>query len=159
MPDPIKLAPILDDLVALRLAVGYLGERKQLGWWDCNFLDPTGLRLLEMTFPRTARQAALRSTTEAASASHDRALGRVGTYHLFRLPPALEDRLEEHLESFDWARAMKIIESKEAALATLRRMADHSLKAPEGPVQVGVETKIATVEAVREMAAHYDSAF
>ena len=154
-----KAARIVDDLILLRLVVGYLGEKKQSGWWDCDFLGPTGIRLLEMTFPRTARAAAFRATSEAAGASHDRSLGRIGTYHLFRLPAVLEDRLEERLESLDWAQAMAPIESREAAMAWLRRMADTPLKAPEGPVQVGVESKIATGESLREMAAHYDSAF
>ena len=145
--------------VALRLVVGYLGEHNQEGWWDCDFLNPTGVRLLESTFPRTARAAALRSTTEAACATHDRALGRIGTYHLFRLPPALEDRLEEQLELLGWVEVMKVIESKDTALSALRRMAETSLKAPEGPIQVGVESRISTPSALREMAAHYDSAF
>jgi hypothetical protein len=150
---------ILDDLISLRLVVGYLGEHKQTGWWECDFLSPTGLRLLEITFPKTARAAALRSTTEAACASHDRALGRIGTYHLFRLPPVLEDRLEERLGDLDWALAMKAIATRDVAMASLREMAGTPLKAAEGPVQVGFESKIATAAALREMATHYASAF
>ena len=93
-----KSGQIIDQLALLRLVVGYLGQHKQSGWWDCDFLDGTGLRFLETVFPRTFRAAALRSTTEAACFVHDKALGRVGNYHLFRLPPALEDRLEHCIE-------------------------------------------------------------
>jgi hypothetical protein len=143
----------------LRLVVGYLGERKQSGWWDCDLLDATGLRFLETVFPRTARAAALRSTAEAACIVHDKALGRVGNYHLFRLPPALEDRLEHCIDEVYWSESGKQVESRETAMEALIRLADAVVKAPSGPVQVGVERKILTTTAIRELAAHYHSAF
>ena len=157
--DSEKFNKIIEQFVLLRLTVGYLGERKQFGWWDCNFLDATGIRFLEVTFPRTAWVAALRSTTEAACTVHDQALGRVGNSHLFRLPPALEDQLEHALERRDWAEARKQIESRDAAIDTLKRIADAVIKAPTGPVQVGVVQRILTSTAVHELAAHYHSAF
>jgi hypothetical protein len=75
-------APIV-KLIKLRLLVGFLGERRQANWWDCSFLDPTGRRFLETTFPRTAFCAAVRSTTEAARLLHDSRIGRVGVFYLF----------------------------------------------------------------------------
>jgi hypothetical protein len=102
--------------------------------------------------------AALRSTTEAACIIHDRALGRVGNYHLFRLPPELEDRLEQEAETEDWVDLGEHIETRQSAMAVLKRLAGAFLKAPAGPVQVGVERKILTATAVRELAAHYHSA-
>jgi hypothetical protein len=157
--EPAKSVQIIDQFILLRLAVGYLGQHNQSGWWDCDFLDATGLRFLQTTFPRTARTAALRSTTEAACIVHDRALGRVGNYHLFRLPPALEDCLEHAVDRMDWAESGKHIESRDTAMDLLGRLADAVVKAPEGPVQVGVERRILTNTAIRELAAHYHSAF
>ena len=93
---------IPEQLAKVRLVVAYLGEAKQSGWWDCNFLDATGLRFMETTFPRTAPLAALRASAEAACLVHDKAMGRAGTFHLFRLPPALEDHLNHCLELLDW---------------------------------------------------------
>ena len=122
-------------------------------------LDTTGLRFLENVFPRTFRAAALRSTSEAACKVHDQALGRVGTYHLFRLPPALEDHLEHDLTKMDWIEASKSIETREAAMAALKQLSDAIVKAPAGPVQVGGERKILSDTAVHELAAHYHSAF
>jgi hypothetical protein len=145
--------------VQLRLIVGFLGSRKQSGWWDCDLLDSTGLRFLENVFPRTARAAALRSTAEAACIVHDKALGRVGSYHLFRLPPALEDRLESCIGEIDWAERGKEIESRDTAMAVLKKLADAVVKAPSGPVQIGVERKILAPTAIQELAAHYHSAF
>ena len=154
-----KSSKIINQLAVLRLAVGYLGQRKQSGWWDCDFLDVTGIRFLEATFPRTAWAAALRSTTEAACIVHDQALGRVGNSHLFRLPPALEDQLEHALERMDWIEACKQIESRDIAMDVLKRIADAAIKAPIGPVQVGVVHRILTSTSVQELAAHYHSAF
>src|SRR5438067_5252934 len=92
---------LIQQLISLRLAIGFLGEKKQRAWWDCSFLNSVGIRFLSETFPRTARVAALRSTTEAARLSHDAAIGKLGTFHLFRLPTELEDRLEAELDKFD----------------------------------------------------------
>ena len=158
-PDPPKSSQAVDSLALLRLAVGYLGQRKQHGWWDCDFLDPTGLRFLETTFPRTAWTAALRSTTEAACIVHDRALGRVGNFHLFRLPPALEDRLDRAIDTMNGAEASQHVAAPDAAMGLLSRLADAVITAPEGPVQVGVEQRILTTTAAHELAAHYHAAF
>jgi hypothetical protein len=154
-----KSSDVINNFIQLRLVVGYLGQRKLSGWWDCDLLDATGLRFLETIFPRTARAAGLRSTTEAACIVHDKALGRVGNYHLFRLPPALEDRLESCIDEIDWTDLSKQIESRETAITTLKRLTDAVIKAPSGPVQVGVERRILTSTAVQELASHYHSAF
>ncbi|MGE0682729.1 MAG: BrxE family protein [Candidatus Binatia bacterium] len=157
--EPEKSAKLIDQLALLRLLVGYLGQRKQSGWWDCDFLGPLGFRFLETIFARTARAAAVQSTSEAACTVHDRALGRVGNYHLFRLPPGLEDRLQQAIEKLDWNESTKLIESPDMAMETLQRLADAMVKAPEGPVQVGVERRILTSTSIHELAAHYHSAF
>lgn len=157
--DSGKSPEAIDQFALLRLVVGYLGQRKLSGWWDCDFLDTTGIRFLEATFPRTAWTAALRSTTEAACIVHDQALGRIGNSHLFRLPPALEDRLEHALETMNWSEACKQMQSRDVAMDVLKRIADAVIKAPTGPVQVGVVHRILTITAVHELAAHYHSAF
>jgi hypothetical protein len=158
-PDTQGSTEIIQQLVQLRLLVGYLGEHKQSGWWDCDFLGPTGLRFLGTVFPRTFQAAALRSTTEAACLIHDKALGRVGNYHLFRFPPALEDRLEHCIEKLDWSDLGKKFESRDAAMIILKKMANAVVKAPAGPVQVGLARRILTSTAVNELAAHYHSGF
>lgn len=157
--DTAKSSHLIDQLLKLRLIVGYLGQAKQSAWWDCNFLDATGIRFLETTFPRTAKSAALRSTADAACSVHDKALGRIGSYHLFRLPPAIEDRIEHAYEKMNWEDSFAQIQSRESALEALNTLADALIKAPEGPVQVGVEKRILTTTALQELAAHYHSAF
>jgi hypothetical protein len=82
------------QIIKLRLLVGFLGEKRQFNWWDSGFLAPTGLRFLQTIFPRTAVEAALRSTSQAARALHDSRIGRVGVFHLFRLPVEKELMVE-----------------------------------------------------------------
>jgi len=154
-----KTSKGIEQIVILRLVVGFLGQRKQFGWWDCDFLDATGIRFLANIFPRTAWAAALRSASEAACIVHDKALGRIGNYHLFRLPQALEDKLECVIDRIDWSESCKHIESPDIALNVMKNLFDDVVKAPNGPVQVGVETIIQTPTAIRELAAHYLSAF
>ena len=157
--DPMSAAgkPI-QQLISLRLLVGFLGEKPQGGWWDCRFLDATGTRFLQAIFPRTFHCAALRSTTEAARLVHDKRIGRVGVFHLFRLPVDIEDQLEACIADVDYG-AMEAGLSRESALEELSRLSKSLLAAPEGPVQIGVPEKILTPMSVSELAAHYLSAF
>jgi hypothetical protein len=150
---------LIEQFISLRLVIGFLGEKKQRAWWDCAFLNSVGIRFLSETFPRTARAAALRSTTEAARLSHDAAIGRLGTFHLFRLPTELEDRIEAELDRLDLSDQQFSISSMEEALDRLKSFVKNPLSAPQGPVQVGVEPKILTANSVAELAAHYHSAF
>jgi len=148
-----RTAEPLANLSSLRWVVGFLGSKKHFDWWDCSFLDETGIRFLTTTFPRSAMQAALQATVEAAQRVHDQALGRMGCYHLFRLPPSIEDRLTEAVVGTD------AVLNEDAAMETLAQLADASIRAPLGPVQVGVEKRILTPTSVSEVAAHYHSAF
>jgi len=74
----------------LRAVVLALGECLRPAWWKTEFMNETGLRFLERLYPRTYFHAAIHATGRAASDVHDRAVGRVGVYHLFRLPESLE---------------------------------------------------------------------
>jgi hypothetical protein len=146
-------------IIKLRVLVGYLGEDRQANWWDCAFLDATGRHFLEITFPHTAIHAALRSTTQAARLVHDSRIGRVGMFHLFRLPVEKEDRLEALMAEVSALDVPAITASRESALNELAGMSDKRISAPTGPVQVGVEKNITTSTAISEMAAHYYSGF
>jgi hypothetical protein len=150
---PVKKRDALAGIAFLRVLVGFLGSKGQGGWWDSTFLDETGQRFLSTTFPRSVLSAGVMSTTEAAQKEHDQALGKRGCYHLFRLPIAIEDRLRA--TAFD----MQLPTSQEEALKALSALADGGVKAPTGPVQIGVEKRILTSDAVSEIAAHYHSAF
>jgi hypothetical protein len=153
MPAQPKHPTLIHKLDRLRWLVAILGSKMNAGWWDCSFMDETGIKFMMNSFPRSATSAAFNATTEAAQRVHDTALGRIGCYHLFRLPLTIEDRLFEASESDG------DLLSKGAAMAELASMADASINAPDGPVQIGVEKKILTETSMRELAAHYHSAF
>jgi hypothetical protein len=146
-------------MILLRLSVGFLGQGDQAKWWSCAFLNPTGIRLLQRVFPRTAWTAALRSTTDAAVRVHDKALGRIGSAHLFRLPPGFEDHLERAIDRLDGEEAAALVGSREGAFSHLKSLAGPLIDAPEGPVKIGTFSTLLTQEAMRELARHYHSAF
>jgi len=151
--------PPLQQIIRLRLLVGFLGEKRQANWWDCGFLDPTGRRFLETTFPRTFALACIRSTSEAARFVHDSRIGRVGVFHLFRLPVDVEDQVEAHISELPYEYVGKVTSSQDAALDELIALLESEISAPEGPVQIGIPKRILTRTAISELAAHYHSAF
>src|SRR5262249_26837533 len=126
----------------LRLLVAFLGEKSQANWWDSAFLTPTGLRFLQTTFPRTAPEAALRSASHAARLLHDSRIGRVGVFHLFRLPVEKEDSLESITSQIKELDITQLTASTEAVLSELAALSQTRLSAPTGPVQVGTAKNI-----------------
>lgn len=77
----------------LRALVLAIGESTAPAWWKTEFMNETGLRFLDRLYPRTSFQSAVHAAGKAASDAHDRAVGRVGVYHLFRLPESLETEI------------------------------------------------------------------
>lgn len=146
-------------LVRLRLLVAFLGEKKQHGWWDTSFLDETGRRFLETTFPRTAFEAALRCASEAARSVHDAQIGRMGASHLFRLPLEIEDAVEARIGGQLEPAWLAFLADAETAARELRAMASAHVTAPPGPVQIGTAKNALSQESASEIAAHYYSAF
>lgn len=159
MPEKPITYQHLDSLLTLRTAVEFLGQKGQNDWWDCAFLDSTGIRFLETTYPRSARVAAARSTADAACRIHDKALGKIGQFHLFRLPLPIEGRMEEALAEFTSSQEFGSSCASDSAIEALERLADAQITAPAGPVQIGVEQRILTRTSIQELAAHYLSAF
>jgi len=92
------LDPSFSELLRTRLLVAALGESLASPWWRTHFLQSTGLSRLERIVPRTFRLAALEGATAAARRDHD-ALVAPHSYHLFRLPSAVEHRLRATAES------------------------------------------------------------
>lgn len=79
----------------LRALVLALGESADPPWWKTEFMNETGLRFLERLYPRSFFRAAVHAAGKAACDVHDGAVGRVGVFHLFRLPEGLEMEIYE----------------------------------------------------------------
>jgi hypothetical protein len=160
MPDKsLKKQSVYPRLVELRLLVGYLGERAQSAWWDTAFLSPTGLRYSAINFPRSAVAAAVVSVTEAARRLHDSRIGKGGVFHLFRLPPVIEEAVHYEILHGDPDPLQALIQTRDAALDALGRVAVERLTAPEGPVQIGTVKTLLYPRSLEELAKHYLDAF
>ncbi len=150
---------MIDNFLQLRILVGYLGEKNQFNWWDTSFLNGTGLKFLEINFPRSAFSAGVHSVTEAAKQLHDKRIGRGRVFHLFRLPSMTEEKLHLELLNVDYARFLVDIETKDSALGCLERLAGKLVDVAEGPVQVGALGTLMSDLAIREMSMQYFCAF
>ena len=85
-------------LLKARLVIGRLGERDRLNWWATDGIlgedgDFVGPRVL----PRTHRTARARILTAVARHACDQRHPDPGVYHLYRLDPHIEDRLDAFL--------------------------------------------------------------
>lgn len=150
---------VVGQYAKLRLIVGFLGEKEQLGWWDTAFLSATGIKYCEINFPRSAIAAAGTSVTEAARRLHDSRVGKGGVFHLFRLPPAVEESVHRRMMQIDAEEIAPIIATKELALKALEDLCVERIDVPEGPVQVGSMKTILHASSVEEVAKHYLDAF
>jgi len=153
-----KLLPT-EDLITLRLLVGFLGEKPQYGWWETNFLSDIGLKYLRIIFPRSAFSAGMTSMSEAAKHLHDSRIGRGRVYHLFRLPEFMEQRIHQRLLDLDPAALLPRIESNVLAIENLKKLADSSLGEGEGPVQLGTARDLWQLSALKMLAKCYAHAF
>lgn len=111
----------IESLIRLRLAVGYLGEQHQAGWWQSSFLSSAGRTFLTFSFAKTLPLAQYSGVTAAAARVHDERIG-VGqhVYHLFRLPEALEQAAFRAMHDAELvAQIVPVIANRDAALAHL----------------------------------------
>ncbi len=145
------------EFAELRLVVAFLGEREQFGWWDTDFLSSNGLDFLAYNFPRTAMLAGLQGASEAGKRLHDERIGVGRVFHLFRLPTQLEERI--HRSARDGELPSDALTNKDAAMERLDRWIDSPVSAPEGPIQIGTETRLNSRFSLTELAKHYSDAF
>lgn len=141
----------LPAIAHLRFLVGALGER--LEWWRTQFTSEASRRSLEILFPQTAVRAALESVTEAARRVYDPALGP-DSFHLFRLPIHLEDRLAGWLAkpetNLSWPQT-----GRDELLVELERVGSKGLAAAEGPLCLGKRARLDHEATFKELAAVY----
>lgn len=153
-------------VVALRLRalVLALGECVAPSWWKTEFVNETGLRFLERLCPRTFFHAAVHAAGKAACGAHDRAVGRVGVYHLFRLPDSLDAEINRMPPNADDA----FVTAFRAALGypdKLMEMLESLCKQTEGQDgslgarRIGTDKDLMTTAAFEVTAAVYHRAF
>lgn len=157
------MAQWVESVVRARLLVASLGEDAAAPWWRTEALTPTGLRLLERLFPRTAIDAALETASRAATIEHDSHIGRLRAYHLFRLPIADEMVVRDHLrlpETDALLRQLTGLQVRQDRLDALHGLAgSETLTAVQGPVHCGATNGVRRGKALQRMCAAYAGAF
>lgn len=124
----------VETIVKLRLAIGFLGEREQFGWWQSSFFTQGSDAFLSPLFGRTQVLAQCNGVSQAAAIIHDERIGVGNVYHLFRLPENVEPNIHKVLHE---VKSKNIVSSKDTALGYLR---DHSFKPTQaslGPTRIG----------------------
>jgi hypothetical protein len=150
--------------IRLRALVLALGESSNPVWWKTEFMNETGLRFLERLYPRTPVRAAVYAAGRAACEAHDKAVGRVGVYHLFRLPESLEAEIHA-LPSFGNEEFVSQLRSRLGQQENLLEMlsslcgSERQKNTVAGPKRIGADSDATTIEALVKAAAVYRDAF
>jgi hypothetical protein len=149
----------IEQLALLRALVAFLGEKDQFGWWDCSFLGVTGQKYLAITHPRSHLAAGVMAACEAARRVHDARIGKGRVHHLFRLPHATEQKLQQHTVAKDGTALVTALESKDKALSILETLSKDSNGTPDGPVKLGGAKTLASPSIVGKLAGIYLGGF
>jgi hypothetical protein len=142
---------LINDIIELRHAVAYLGERKS--WWNSKFYDTSSKDFLAYIFPKS------KNTQYSCSivSTRDFIDNQVGAsyYHLFRLPMLVEELINKNGIDAN----SNIIESDDDALNVLARKASGlSIDGNSGPKNVG-SVDLLNNDIIQVMAAEYFNAF
>jgi hypothetical protein len=146
------------QIVSLRLAVGFLGERDVAGWWQSGFMSPTSAAFLTPVFGPRVLQARYQGVLEAARRVHDEHIGVGRAFHPFRLPEVTEQRLFDAVQSAG-QELTNIILSPDAARTTLQGLASMAPEVKPGPALVGTVDLLEEPGWVAEAASLYSAAF
>jgi hypothetical protein len=139
-----------------RMAIGYLGEKDQSGWWQSSFLTPGSKAFMAPVFGRTQVLAQCTGVTRAAAMVHDERIGVGNVYHLFRLPEDMEQAIHRALHDPDLCKkSMALLTSKDAATQYLSRQVALQLFSGVGPTRVGDTNNLRSAEYWRTVAGYY----
>ena len=142
---------IIRNIIELRQAVAYLGEKKE--WWNSKFYDNSSKDFLSYIFPKSKNTQYACATVS----TRDFIDNQVGAnyYHLFRLPMLVEELINKN----EIDASFKLIESDEDALNVLAyRSGDLSTDGNSGPKNIG-SVEILNDDIIQVLAAEYFHAF
>jgi len=157
------MAQWVDSLIRARYLVGSLGEDAATPWWNTTVTSPVGRRMLARLFPRTVLGAGLETVSRAASIAHDQRIGRLGAYHLFRLPVAEEMAVDESLHqgaADALLHGVADLPDRQARLAALAVLANgEQVDDAYGPIHIGPPTGLRRGKVIPRLCAAYLGAF
>jgi hypothetical protein len=142
---------IINDIIELRQAVAFLGEKKS--WWTSKFHDSSSKEFLSYIFPKSKNT----QFTCAVVATREYIDNQVGAnyYHLFRLPMSFEELINKN----EFKTNFKLIKSEEEALIVLGNLAgDLSSDGNSGPKNIGSVDMLSN-DIIQVIATEYFHAF
>lgn len=147
----------LTNLIKLRVAVGYLGERDQNSWWQSSFFSASSTPFLSPVFGKTSLSAQHYGVREAATLIHDEHIGTgAEVFHLFRLPENIEQEMHVKLDDSDLIDEIhSIIVSQESAITFLNEFKSSSDTQAIGPVRLGTADDISKPGLWKKTAGYY----
>jgi hypothetical protein len=150
----------LENLSALRIIIGYLGEKAQFAWWQSSFFSSASGAFLSPIFPRTQFLAQCVGVTRAAALMHDQRIGVGSVYHLFRLPEDIEQGIHRMMHDPSlYENVLTHVSNQKEALDYLRVQSAILLKPGVGPTRLGSIHDLRQADSWRMAAAHYLAAF
>ncbi len=151
---------LLETLANLRILIGYLGEKAQLGWWQSNFFSSASNAFLSPVFPRTQLLAQYSGVTRSTALVHDQRIGVGNVYHLFRLPEDMEQGVHRLIQGEDaYTKILSQIRDQNSALGYLREHANMLPSPGLGPVRIGNIHDLRMIDYWQTARAHYLAAF
>ena len=148
-------------LLALRLVVGFLGEREQAGWWPSDFLGRNSVAFLSPVFGSKSQMARYHGAIEAACAVHDERIGLGKVNHLFRVPEPIEHSMYEMIQQDNsLSQIGPNFTSKANACAWLSEIGNKGVEVRSGPVRISMfDTNRAESTDIAILASYYRFAF
>ena len=146
---------LLENIVKLRVCVGFLGEKEQACWWPSSFLSRSGGAFLAPIFQKTSALAQVNGASSAAQLAHDEHIGVGDVYHLFRLPENIEHDISQHLAKD--ASVLELITSEETAQAGLQELSGDQGARGVGPLLI--EQDVIDQGMIARMASAYMQGF
>ena len=147
---------LIETLAKLRLAIGFLGEREQFGWWQSSFFTQGSDAFLSPLFGRTKVLAQCNGVSQAAAMIHDERIGVGNVYHLFRLPEDVEQNIHKMLHE---VKNLNIGNNKETALIYLQKHSSVSAQTSLGPFRIGDKKSLHNPKSWQMVAGIYLYAF
>jgi len=153
----VQTLSVAATALRLRLLIGFLGEKRQAGWWQSDFWSPSASVFLSPIFPRTLFLAQCEGSAAAARAIHDERIGTGHVYHLFRLPEAIEQMIHQSLQQPQVAESLGPMLADRAAAEKflVENFAGGDDSKPVGPTLIGNVSQLSTPKTFQKIAAAY----
>lgn len=156
---------VIELIARTRVLIGYLGESNQFNWWGSSFYIPSSIAYLSPIYPRTVFLAQYNGVCEASRKIHDEHIGVGRSYHLYRLPDAIERQVFKCIQQKQIESTLNMmIQNTESAMSALKDLIEETggsdkVDHNEGPINVGHYSQESLESNLPKIITHYLDAF